>query len=48
MNGSVQLVLAIVTQIAVVGGLFLWMFRKDRWLKHQRLVDGARRGSHGS
>jgi hypothetical protein len=48
MSGTTQLILAIVTQIAVVGFLFRWMFRKDHRLREERRADEARREPHGA
>jgi hypothetical protein len=48
MSGTTQLILAIVTQIAVVGFLFRWMFRKDRRLKAERQAAEGRREPHGA
>jgi hypothetical protein len=48
MSGALQLVLAVVTQVAVVGLLFVWMFRKDHRLKRERLARVGRRNGHGA
>ena len=48
MSGTTQLILAILTQVAVVGFLFRWMFRKDRRLREERRAADGRREPHGA
>ena len=48
MSGTTQLILAIVTQVAVVGFLFRWMFHKDHRLREERRTAEGRREPHGA